>query len=155
MCTALALQIKDVLQVLDLFLQLGHKSVVGCTDLVRTDFGHDLFGPVSELKRRNSLLGVINHRAHSSYQSSARVTPKTVLEQSRDLRVTVGYMCPAFALGERLNDFAERAQTQVNRLKLKQVVVAHHVFLVNFFASSQVTEVKFATHEHPSCVWLI
>ena len=80
MRAALALQIKDVLQVLDLFLQLGHKSIVGCTDLVRTNFGHDLFGPVCELQRRYSFLRVVDDRANCSYQCRASVATKTVLE---------------------------------------------------------------------------
>ena len=52
----LAFQIQNVLQMLNLFLELGDKCIILSTDLILADFSHDFFSPVSELQCRYSLL---------------------------------------------------------------------------------------------------
>lgn len=53
---ALALEIQNVLQMLDLFLELGHKRIILSTDLILADFGHDFLSPVGELQCGYGLL---------------------------------------------------------------------------------------------------
>ena len=53
---ALALEIQNVLQMLDLFLELGHKRIILSTDLILADFCHNFLSPVSELQCGYGLL---------------------------------------------------------------------------------------------------
>lgn len=48
--TSFSLEVKNILQVLDLFLQFKHKSIVSSTDLVCASFGHNLFSSIGKLQ---------------------------------------------------------------------------------------------------------
>ena len=98
---------------------------------------------------------MVDYRTDSRYQSSACVTTKTVLQQSSDLRVTIRDMRLAFALSQSLYDLAQTTETHVDCLELKQVLISHDVFFVYFFAACQIAKIKFAAHEHASCIWSV
>lgn len=87
--TSLSFQIKDILQVVNLFLQLLHEGIIGCTELVGAHFRHDLLGSVCELQRGNCLLRVVNDRTHSGDQCCSSIAAETILKQACDLRVPV------------------------------------------------------------------
>ena len=56
MSATLAFEIQNVLQMLDLFLELGDKRIILSTDLILADFCHDFLSPVGELQCRYGLL---------------------------------------------------------------------------------------------------
>ena len=143
-----ALQIQNVLQVLNLFLELDDKSVISRANLIGTDFGHNLLGPVRKFQRRNCLLAMVDYRADCRDQRRASVAAQAILKQPGDLRVSVRNVSLALALRQTLNDLAECAETQIDGLQLEQVLRAHRVVLMDLLASSEIAQVELATHQH-------
>ena len=103
MRATLSLEIQNFFKMLYLFLKFSHECVVLRTYLVRSDFSHDLFRSVSELKSWNGLLGVVDDWTHSRDERRLRVASQTVLEEACDLWVTVRDVRFAFALRQCLN----------------------------------------------------
>ena len=87
---------------------------------------------------------MIDHRTDSRYQGGPRIAPQTILKQARNLGISVRYMRLTFSLSESLDHFSQVAETEVDRLQLEQVLLAHDLLFVNLLAASQVTQVKFA-----------
>lgn len=78
---------------------------------------------------------MINQGAHRGYQSCAGVASQGVLEKSCDLGFTVAHMIPVLTLGQTLDDLTETAETQVDCLKLKHVLLIHDFFFAYFLAA--------------------
>ena len=62
---------------------------------------------------------MINDRADSSDQSRTCITTQTVLEETRDLRISVRDMSLTLTLGKCLDHLTKATETEVNRLQLK------------------------------------
>ena len=58
--TPTSLQVEDLFEVLDLFLELLNVRIICGSHLVGLDLDHDLFGSISKLESGNSLLNVVN-----------------------------------------------------------------------------------------------
>lgn len=95
---------------------------------------------------------MIDQRAHRGYQSCAGVATKRVLQQSRDLGVTVANVVPVLALCKALDHFSKATQTQVDGLELEHVLLVHDFFFMNFLAACQVAQVQLASENLPSVV---
>ena len=79
MSATLAFEIQNVLQMLDLFLELGDKRIILSTDLILADFCHDFLSPISELQSGYGLLWVVNKRTDCRNKRSFRVTAQAIL----------------------------------------------------------------------------
>ena len=62
---------------------------------------------------------MINDRADSSDQSRTRITTQTILEETRDLRISVRDMSLTLTLGKCLDNLTKATKTEVDRLQLK------------------------------------
>ena len=59
--------------------QLDDQSVVGSTDLISTDFRHDLLCSISKLQRANRLLRMVHNWANSRNKRRTCVASETIL----------------------------------------------------------------------------
>ena len=138
-CPSRSLEIEDFLKMLHLFLKFLNVSIISSWKLIRLDFNHDLFRSISKLQSRNCFFNVIDNGGNGCNQRCLGVSSQWILKETGYLRITIWNMSWLFALSERLNDFAEWCQRQVNRFELKQVFLVHTFFLSYFLRACQVT----------------
>lgn len=150
--SALSFQVQNILEMGNFSLQLLDDGIVSCHYLIGLNFLKDHLGPICKLKRRNGFLRVIGQRAHSRDQRGFGVAAQAVLQETRELRVTVCDELVGFWLCKRLNNLAEATQRQVDSFELKHMLLRHPFIFVNFFAAGQITEVEFRLKQHPAMV---
>jgi hypothetical protein len=103
---ATSLQIQNLFQVLNLFLELLDVGIVSRAHLVGLNLDQDLLGSVCKLKGRYSFLNVVNHRGDRGNQGGLGITAERVLQKPGNFGVSVGDMSRFLSLGKALNHFA-------------------------------------------------
>ena len=141
----LPLEIQDVLEMLYFLLQLENKGIIDCANLVCTRFSHDLLGTIRKLECRNSFFRVINNWTDGRNQGRSGVATQRVLEQPRDLGVSVAHKVLLCALCQALDYFAKTTQTQVDCFQLEHVLLVHDLLFMYLLTASQVTEIQLAS----------
>jgi hypothetical protein len=98
---------------------------------------------------------MVRQRRYSRDQRSPRIAAKRVLQQARQFRVTVRHeFLGVLVLCKRLDNLAQARQRQINRLKLKHVLLRHSLVLVDFLTACQIAQVQLRFEDHAARVRL-
>ena len=134
----------DLLDALDLVAELAlagsekDLELLGTTLCIALDGILDAFGPVAESQRRESFPIVVARHGAGDDEASGGVAAERLLQNSRQLRVTIGDEHVLLgALGESVDDVAESRERLVDHFGLLESR-SLGLRLLHFFRTSQI-----------------
>ena len=77
--STLAIEVENILQVLNLLLEFHHQSIIGCAHSVGLDLHHDLPCSISKFKGTNSFTNAIGLGVAGCDKACLGVTSKRIL----------------------------------------------------------------------------